>query len=151
MRLGRRILRKLSLEQLQEALRLKPKLDAIERLTLERDRLLKSLVKVEKKLSKLDGESVTSRRGSGRPYRTEIVTRNRRRVLRNVYKVSAETRRKMSEAAKRRYATEKSGDAPAAALTRKRRPLSPETRQKMAEAARRRWAKVKETAPSAAE
>jgi hypothetical protein len=60
--------------------------------------------------------------------------------------MSAETRQKMAEAAKRRWA--KPGESRIGAGTRpkaKRKPFSAETRAKMAEAQKKRWEKARES------
>ena len=91
MKLGPRLLRKLSVADLRQALKMKRTFDKRDKLEAERASLLKSLAKVERKLSKLDGQPI--RRASVKPGR-----KGKRR------KMSAETRRKMSEAARKRWA-----------------------------------------------
>ena len=126
------LLSRYSVDQLKEAIRLRSTLGRVEALTAKREALLKQVAGIDRKLSKLNGGD--SAAAAGKPRRKR-------------WKLSAETRRKMSEAAKRRYASkDKAGESPASVSPKRRRSLSPEARQKMAEAARRRWAKVKGTA-----
>jgi hypothetical protein len=131
------LLSRYSVDQLKEAIRLRSTLGRVEALTAKREALLKQVAGIDRKLSKLN--AADSAVAAGKP--------RRRR-----WKLSAETRRKMSEAATRRYASkDKAEEVTASASPRKRRSLSSESRQKMAEAARRRWAKVKGNAPVPAE
>jgi hypothetical protein len=125
MLIPRRILKRLSVRQLREAIKLKAQLEKVERLEHERDQHLSAIKKLDREIAKLsDGND-----------RADAPGKRRRR------KMSADTRRKMSEAAKRRWAG--SGSTKGAAPAGRKRTLSPETRAKMAEAARSRWAKVK--------
>lgn len=129
------LLSRYSVDQLKEAIRLRSTLGRVEALTAKREALLRQIANIDRKLSKLNGGTSKATAGKAR----------RRR-----WKLSAETRRKMSEAAKRRYAIkDKAGHSPPSDSPKKRRSLSPEARQRMAEAARRRWAKVKEAATQA--
>ena len=131
------LLKRYTVDQLKEAIRLGGQHGRIEALEAKRESLLKQVAKIDRKLAKLDGRGSAVAPGKARRKR---------------WKLSAETRRKMSEAAKRRYASKhKAGETPALGSPKKRRSLSPEARQKMAEAARRRWAKVKGTATVPAE
>jgi len=132
----KRLLRRTTIEQLRKAIALKLKLDRAESLERQRDRLQRQLARLDRKIARLNGSgsTTTAAKPGGKPGR------------RKGFKLSAATRRKMSEAAKRRYAGK--GNAAAPALGKKRRSMSPETRQKMAEAARRRWTKVKGTVPA---
>ena len=61
---------------------------------------------------------------------------------RRKHRMSAEGRRRIAEAARRRWAAirKAAGTGSAAAAKPRKRRLSPEARQKMAEAAKRRWA-----------
>jgi len=127
------LLSRYSVDQLKEAIRLSSTLGRVEALTAKREALLKQVANIDRKLSKLNGGASAAPVGKAR----------RRR-----WKLSAETRRKMSEAAKRRHASkDKMGESPASGSPKRRRSLSLAARQKMAEAARRRWAKAKGTAP----
>jgi hypothetical protein len=128
------LLKRYTVDQLKEAIRLRSQVGRVEALEEKKATLLKQVAKIDRKLSKLNGHgAVSTGRKPGR---------------RKGFKLSAETRRKMSEAAKRRYA----GRAAPPASERKRRTISPEGRAKMAEAARRRRAKVKgETAQAPAQ
>jgi len=127
--ISRRLLQRYSVEQLKDAVRMKSQLGKVEALESKRDAFLKQVAKIDRKLSKLGSSN-----GSA------TVTKPGRK--RRSWKLSAETRRKMSEAAKRRYAGKGKADTPASGK-RKRKPMSPETRAKMAAAAKTRWAKIK--------
>lgn len=124
-----RALAKLSPAQVKKLLTSTPRENGrVARLERERDKHIRAIKKLDRKIAKLSD-------GNGQ---VASPTRKRRRR-----KMSAKTRRKMSEAAKRRYA----GKAATAGNGKKRRrTLSPEARSKMAAAARARWAKVKGTA-----
>jgi sugar phosphate isomerase/epimerase len=121
----KRLLKRLSVKQLREAIRIKAGMQKVENLERKRDQLLRQARQLDRKIARLSG-------GNG-----SVATPRKRRRR----KMSAETRRRMSEAAKRRYAKAK-GTAPAASGKPARRKMSAETRAKMAAAARSRWAKV---------
>jgi len=110
-----------------------PSSGKLERLERARDRHLASAKKLERQIAALSG-------GNGHIAATAKPGRKRRR-----WKLSAATRRKMSEAAKRRYAGKGRTEAAPAAGKRKRKPFSAETKAKMAAAQKARWAKVKNT------
>jgi len=118
---------KLSPAQLKQALSIVPRQGELDRLERDRQDHLAEIKTLDRRIAKLSG-------GNGH---AATPARKRRRR-----KISAETRRKMSEAAKHRYAKAK-GSAPKASGKPARRKMSAETRAKMAEAARRRWAKAK--------
>ena len=128
----RELLKRYTVDQLKEAIRLSSSLGRVEALNAKRETLMKQVAKIDRKLASFEGTKPPSTGGKT----------GRRR-----WKLSAETRRKMSEAAKKRYASSSTDESPAAGSPKKRRALSPEARQKMAEAARRRWAKVKGAPP----
>lgn len=131
------LLSRYSVDQLKEAIRLRATLGRVEALTTKREALLKQVANIDRKLAKLNGRESAAPAG---------------KAPRRRWKLSAETRRKMSEAAKRRYGSkDKAGESPASVSPKKRRSLSPEARQRIAEAARRRWARVKGTSPLSAE
>jgi len=113
-----------------------PNAGKLERLERLRDRHLAAAKKLERQIAALSGSN-----GSiATPAR-----RGRKPGRRKGYTLSAATRRKMSEAAKRRYAGKgKPEAAPVEEKPRaKRRAFSAEARAKMAAAAKARWAKVK--------
>jgi len=129
------LLTRYTVEQLKEAIRLRSQHGRIEALQEKREALMKQVAKIDRKLSKLDG-------GNGTAVK---VPKAKGPVKRRRWKLSAETRRKMSEAAKMRYAG-KGDKSNAEPVKKKRKGMSAETRAKMAAAARKRWAKVKGTA-----
>lgn len=108
--------------------------EMVVKLERQREKLAKSIAKLTRRIEKLSG-------GNGSVAAAAPSRHGRKPGRRKGYTLSAETRRKMSEAAKRRYA----GKSTPAASTepRKKRTVSPEARAKMAAAARARWAKVK--------
>ena len=123
------LLSRYTVDELREAIRLRSSLGQIEALESKREALLKQVAKIDRKLAKLNGGGSAT---SGR------------KVGRKRWKLGPETRRRMSLAAKRRYARKKNAGSPSAPPgSRKRRSMSPETRAKMAVAARKRWAKIK--------
>ena len=103
----------------------------LERLELQREKHLAAAKKLERRIAKLSN-------GNAHGNTAAKPGRKGRR-----WKLSAETRRKMSEAAKRRYAGKGKTEATPAAGKRKRKPFSEETKAKMAAAQKARWAKVK--------
>lgn len=111
-----------------------PNSDKLELLERARDKHLAALRKLERQIAQLSGSngavatSSTPRRKPGR---------------KKGWKLSAVTRRKMSEAAKRRYGGGAKSEAPAPAGKRTRKPFTAETRAKMAAAAKARWARIK--------
>jgi hypothetical protein len=114
-----------------EAIRIKSGMQKVEKLERQRDQLLRQASKLDRKIAKMSGGNGT------------VITATRRRRKpgrRKGFKVSAATRRKMSEAAKRRNAGNGKVAAPAG---KKRRTMSAATLAKMAAAAKARWAKVK--------
>jgi hypothetical protein len=126
-------LRRLTIEQLKQALHWKERLDQIEVLERQRSALLKSVATVDTQIARL---KVTPTLPSGKPKRKS-------------WKLSTETRRKMSEAAKRRYATQ--GNAAKAESTapearKKSRTISAARRAAISAAQKARWAKMKATA-----
>jgi len=132
----RTILKSASLEDLQAALRYQRTHGKRDKLEAERTDLQRQLGRVEKKLAALDGNGA------------QAVSKPGRRGRRKGFKVSASTRRKMSEAAKRRYVK---ADAPTP--ERRVRKLSAAGRAAISAAAKKRWelarqAKIKETAPA---
>ena len=120
----KRLLRRLSIADLKAAIKQKAKSWRVDAMESARAALLKQVAKLDRKLAKLgssNGSAPTGRK-------------------RRSWKLSAATRRKMAEAAKKRWA-KVNGKAEAA--PKKRRTMSAATRQKMAAAAKARWAKVK--------
>ena len=114
-----------------------PNSGKLERLERARDRHLAAAKKLERQITALSG-------GNGHITAAAKPGRKRRR-----WKLSAATRRKMSEAALRRYAGKGKTEAAPAAGKRKRKPFSAETKAKMAAAQKARWAKVKgDSAPA---
>jgi len=112
-----------------------PNSGKLERLERARDRHLAAARKLERQITALSG-------GNGHITAAAKPGRKRRR-----WKLSAATRRKMSEAALRRYAGK--GKTEAAPAAGKRKPFSAETKAKMAAAQKARWAKVKgDSAPA---
>ncbi len=130
---------KLSAAQLRKLLTTAkaPSSGKLERLERVRDRHLAAAKKLERQIAKLSG-------GNGS---APSAPRGRKPGRRKGYKLSAATRRKMSEAVKRRYAGGTKSGAPASVEKRTLKPFSPETRAKMAAAQKARWAKVKGAAP----
>ena len=127
----RSLLNRYSVDQLKEALRLRSAYGRTQALEEKKTALLKQVAKIDRKLAKLNG-------GNGADTDSRLGKQGRKKG----YKLSAATRRKMSEAAKRRYASKGNTEAPSAGK-KKRKPMSAETRAKMAAAAKARWAKVK--------
>ena len=84
----KRLLKRLSVRQLREAIRIKSGMQKVEKLERQRDQLLRQARKLERKIARLSG-------GNG----SMPAPRKRRRR-----KMSAETRRKMAEAARKRWA-----------------------------------------------
>jgi hypothetical protein len=121
-------LAKLSPTQVRQLLASAPRSGQLDRLERERDQHLKAVKKLDRKIAKLSG-------GNGH---AAAPARKRRRR-----KMSAETRRKMSEAAKRRHAGNGKPEAAPAEGKAMRKPFSAETKAKMAAAQKARWAKVK--------
>jgi hypothetical protein len=112
--------------------------DRVARLKRKRDKVANALAKLDRQIAQLTG-------GNGAA--AAPARRGRKPGRKKGYTLSAETRRKMSEAAKRRYAGKGNAEAPAPA--KKRRTMSPETRAKMAAAAKARWAKKKDATSEA--
>ena len=83
----KKLLRRMSLEQLQKLIRMKKNQGKVEKLERQRNRHLKAAAKVQKRI---DGLSDGTMRGPGRPP-------GRRRL-------SAEARRRIADAQKRRWA-----------------------------------------------
>lgn len=123
-----RLLSRLSIADLRAALKHKVQFGRVETLESEKETLLKQVAKLDKKLARLGSNGAAP------------AGRKRRR-----WKLSAATRRKMAEAARKRWA-KAGGKAKAAAKpapAKRRRTLSAATRAKMAAAAKARWAKVR--------
>ena len=133
--LSRKFLRQLTPAVVKKVLEERARLVKTERLAARRQKLMTALALVEREMSKLNGEPAR-RRGPRKLPKFSMPGR------RKGFKLSAETRRKMSESAKRRYAGNGKAETSASGKSQ-RKPMSPETRAKMADAARRRWAKVK--------
>jgi hypothetical protein len=110
--------------------------DVVAKLERRREKLAKAMTKLDRQIAKLSG-------GNGSV--AAPARRGRKPGRKKGYTLSAATRRKMSEAAKRRYAGGAKSEAPAAAGKRTRKPFSAETRAKMAAAQKARWAKAKKT------
>src|SRR5688572_25300990 len=110
----------------------------VARLKRKREKLAKKMALLDRQIAQLSGGngSVAAPARRGRKL-------GRKPGRRKGYTLSAATRRKMSEAAKRRYAGGSKSEAPAAARKRTRKPFSAETKAKMALAQKARWAKVK--------
>lgn len=124
-----RLLKRLSVRQLQEALRLKRGMDKARKLERLRDKHQKEVTKLQKKIDQLMGGDNS----------TAAIPKRRRR------RFSAATRRKMAEAQKKRWEKAKGAIAgPTPKPSKGRRKMSAETRKKMAEAAKARWAKIRE-------
>lgn len=130
----RSLLNRYSVEQLKEAIRLRSTYVRAQALDKKKAALLKQVAKIDRELAKLNG-------GNGAATTARMPGKRGRK---KGYKLSAATPRKMSEAAKRRYAGKGKAEAPSAGK-RMRKPMSAETRAKMAAAAKARWAKVKGT------
>ena len=119
-----RLLKRLSVADLKAAIKHKAQYGRVEALESEKETLLKQVAELDKKLAKLGSNGAASS------------TPRKRRS----WKLSAATRRKMAEAARKRWA-KASGKAEAA--PKKRWTMSAATRAKMAAAAKARWAKAK--------
>jgi len=89
----KRLLKRLSVRQLREAIRIKAGMQKVEKLERQRDQLLRLASRLERKITRF-----ASGNGSGG------VSRKRRRR-----KMSAETRRKMAVAARKRWAKVRGG------------------------------------------
>ncbi|MBI4566228.1 MAG: hypothetical protein HY716_16200 [Planctomycetes bacterium] len=121
-----RLLRRLSVRQLQDAIRQKQRLAKVSQLDRQLEHHQREAAKLQRKIDRLMG-------GDGAP---GLPKKRRQRRL------TAEARRKLSEAAKRRWAKVK-GEVRAAVKLSKRRQFSAEGLKKIADAARRRWAKFR--------
>ncbi len=121
------LLKRYTVEQLQEAVRLRARLGRVEALEAKKSALMKQVAKIDRKLSKLNGSTVTATT-PGKPRRKR-------------WKLSAATRRKMSEAAKRRYAGKSKPDAPKPKP--KKRTLSAAGRAAISAAAKARWERIR--------
>ena len=91
----KRLLKRLSVRQLREAIRIKSGMQRVEKLERQRDQLLRQAKKLDRKIARLSG-------GNGS---VAVPTKRRRR------KMSAETRRKMAVAARKRWAKVKGGES----------------------------------------
>lgn len=91
----RRLLQRLSVRQLREAIRIKSGMQKVEKLERQRDQLLRQAGKLDRNIARLA-------RSNG----SVAVPRKRRRR-----RMSAETRRKMAEAARKRWAKVKGPEA----------------------------------------
>ncbi|MBI4565646.1 MAG: hypothetical protein HY716_13210 [Planctomycetes bacterium] len=121
----KQLLHRLSVRQLQDAIRQKKRLDEVSRLERQFERHQREAAKLRREIDRMmDGAHAPGR------------ARKRRRRL------SAEARRKLSEAAKRRWAKVK-GAVQAAVRPLKRRQFSAEGLKRIADAARRRWEKYR--------
>src|SRR5688572_26073351 len=109
----------------------------VARLKRKREKLAKKMAMLDRQIAQLSG---------GNGSLDTPARRGRKPGRRKGYTLSAATRRKMSEAAKRRYAGGSKSEAPASTGKRTRKPFSAETKAKMALAQKARWAKVKGTA-----
>ncbi len=127
----RNILCKLSVEDIRRAIRY----GVLER---RRESLQGRLDAVMKEMASLDGNGAA-------PVRKPRKMRSRRKG----YKLSAATRRKMSESAKRRYAGKGKPEAPKAG--RKPRKLSAAGRTAISAASKARWEKMRAAAQAKAE
>lgn len=132
------ILKRFSVEQLREAIKLHKTEGKRTKLEAERADLQRQLAKVERQIAALNGNGAAT-----------TASQPGRRGRRKGYKLSPATRNRMRIAALKRYGKLK-GEAPAAGK-RKRKPMSAEAKEKMRQAALRRWAKVKGTAEPKAE
>lgn len=125
----KRLLNRLSVSQLQEALRLKRQMDKAHKLERLRDKHQREVTKLQKKINQLMGTNNTA-----------VAAPKRRRR-----KFSTATRRRMAEAQRKRWGKAKDASAVLATKSKRgRRKMSTETRRKMAEAAKARWAKIRE-------
>jgi hypothetical protein len=109
-----------------------PNSGTLERLERARDRHLAAARKLERRIAELSG-------GNGS---APSAPRGRKPGRRKGYKLSAATRGKMPEAAKRRYAGNGKTEAAPPAGKRTRKLFTAETRAKMAAAQQARWAKI---------
>lgn len=134
----RTMLKRFSVEELQQAIRMSRTEGKRAKLEAEAASLRKQLAKVERRLAALDG-------ASGNGAATTPSRPRRKPGRRKGYKLSAATRAKMRAAALRRYGKGKKAEEPATGK-RKRKPFSAETRAKMRASQQARWAKVKGTA-----
>lgn len=126
-------LRRLTIEQLKQALHWKEKHGRIEALERQRSALLKSVATSDTQIVRL---KVTPTLASGKPKRKS-------------WKLSAETRRRMSEAAKRRYATQGNAakaESAAPEARKKSRTISAAGRAAISAAQKARWAKMEANA-----
>ena len=122
--LSNTLLKHLSIDDLKAAIKLKSQSGRVEAIEAKKVTLLKQVAKLDKVLARLGSNGATS---SSRKRRS--------------WKLSAATRRKMAEAARKRWAK---ANGKATAAPKKRRTMSAATRAKMAAAVKARWAKVKE-------
>ena len=120
--ISRAVLRKLTPAVIKEALALRAKTVRLEAMAARRQKLMAALAVIDREMAKLDGATTAS------------TTRLRR------WKLSKATRRKMSEAAKRRYAKAQPG---APTPERKVRKLSAAGRAAISAAAKARWERVR--------
>ncbi|MBI4563420.1 MAG: hypothetical protein HY716_01835 [Planctomycetes bacterium] len=120
-----RVLRRLSVRQLQEAIRQKKRLDRLSQLESQLERRQREVAKLQRKIERQMG-------GEHAP----------RQPLKRRRRLSAEARQKLSEAAKRRWAKVK-GAVRAVMKPARRRRFSAEGLKKIADAARRRWARFR--------
>jgi hypothetical protein len=131
--LPKRLLRRFSVDELRAAIRQKGNLDKVTALERKRDKLQKTLSRIERKLARLNGGNGAATT-AGKP--------GRKSGRRKGYKLSAATRNRMRIAALKRYGNKGKVEAPLSGK-RKRKPMSAATKAKMAEAARKRWAKIR--------
>jgi hypothetical protein len=88
MMIPKRLLERLSVDDLRAAIKQKGTLDRLSRLERQKERLLRQVARIDRKMSRLDGGSTNGSPGAKRKRR----------------KMSAETRRKMAAAARARWA-----------------------------------------------
>jgi len=118
------LLKRYTVNQLKEAIRLKAQAGRVEVLEAKKTTLLKQVQKIDRQLSKLNGNGATTAKPGGK----------------RGYKLSASTRAKMRASALKRHAKNKP-KAPKTA--RKTRKLSAAGRAAISTAAKARWAKVR--------
>jgi hypothetical protein len=128
------LLKRYTVDQLKEAIRLRFTFGRFEALEAKRNALLMQVAKIDKKLAKLNGDNESA----GSVAKAPVGPRRRKR-----WKLSAETRAKMSLAAKRRYASKGPAEEDKAPGKKKRRRMSAEARARMKAAAIARWKKIR--------
>ena len=129
------LLRRYTVDQLKEAIRLRSTLARVEALEAKREDLLRQVAKIDKKMARLTGVKTSMGRGATAPDGP---------MKRKRWKLSAETRAKMSVAAKRRYTSKSKEEGDQSPRKGKRRKMSAEARARMKAAAIARWKKIRE-------